>query len=157
MMYVGNTLETTATVYTSANGVNVSDMGCESSDATVATAEIEPVSDTTAKLTISALKVGNTNITLTVGGVKAVCHVTVNEQASNGINATKATDLGITLSEGRIVASGAAHITAYNMNGQMAAKANGSSLCTAKLGRGVYVVVAATENGGRKTAKIVIK
>ena len=82
-----------------------------------------------------------------VGGTSAIAETTVN--AGNG--------MVIVPGNGCIKADGAVMMNVYTVSGAKAANANGSTVYTSQLGKGMFIVEATDANGKKTTAKVVIR
>lgn len=149
---VGQTADVTVTVY----GTDASELDLQVSDEDVASYEIIDEDDNTQTIRITCKKEGTAVITAAVDGVTAQCVVSCVATAIDGVTATS-DSLTIRLADGRIEAEGASSLTVYNAAGQLTARAAGSSIATAGMTKGIYVVVATAGDGRTETAKMVVK
>lgn len=148
----GETAEITATVF----GTDASAIEFVSSDPSVAVVEVIAEDGNTATIRIECKKDGTATITAKAGDVTAECEI---NPVSTAITAATETAgrMEIRLAEGRIEAAGASRMSLYNAAGQLVARAAGSSVSTAGMAKGIYVVLAADAEGRTKSSKVVVK
>lgn len=149
----GETGTLTVTVY----GADASEISLASSDESVATIEITDETDNSVTFTVEGKTCGEAVITATAAGFTDKCVVSV--VAPSGIDeaVAVANDMKIRLHEGRISASGAAAMGLYDASGRLAARANGDTVGTVGLAKGLYIVVARAADGHTTTSKVIVK
>lgn len=150
----GETVDLTVTVYGTADASSLDFTIADPSIADIVVNEEDGNSQT---LSLTAKKAGTTTITFNADGVEAVCTLTVTDASGINTPGTQAQKAVITVADGRITATGASSIAVYAANGQAVAQAKASSLSTAGMSKGVYVVVAKTADGTATTCKVVVR
>ena len=150
----GETVDLIVTVYGTADAGS---LDFAIADPSIADVTVNEENGNSQTLSLTAKKTGSTTITFTADGVEAVCTLTVTD--ASGINTpdTQAQKAVITVADGRITATGASSIAVYAANGQAVAQAKASSLSTAAMAKGIYVVVAKTADGTTTTSKVVVR
>ena len=137
-------------------GITSDAIDASSSDPSVADVELTPSDSGIVRISVIANKAGTATIKVEAGSLKAECKVVVS--TTSGIdNATVAEGLAIKFDGESIVANGANAINVVALDGKTAAKANGNTVATGRLAKGVYVVVATGADGKKTSSKIVIK
>ncbi len=153
-MKIEQELKLQATAY----GTSAGAMDFSSSNEDVAEIIASDVDSKRADLTIKAKASGKADIIITLGNISAVCNVTVAE--TSAISETTVKDGGklfIMPGNGCITADGATQICAFSTDGCVVAKANGQTMSTAKMGKGMFIVVATDAKGNKTAAKVVLK
>lgn len=153
-MKIDQELMLQATAY----GASAAAMDFSSTNEEVAEIIASDVDSKRADLTIKAKASGKADITITLGSITAVCTVMVGETST--ISETTTMDSGklfIMSGNGNITADGAAQICAFSTDGCMVAKANGHTMSTAKMSKGMFIIVATDAKGNKTTAKVVLK
>lgn len=148
----GATAEITATVF----GTDASAIEFESSDPSVAVVEVIDEDGNTATISIECKKIGTAVITAKAGDVVAECVINA---VSTAVTAVTDQGRGMTvhLAAGRVEAAGASRMSLYNAAGQLVTRAAGSTVSTAGISAGVYVVEAVDAEGRMKTCKVVVR
>lgn len=134
------------------------DLTVTSSDETIVKVTGISVESVNGKIQVNVAleSVANGVVTLTakLGNLTATCTVVAGDAAVNEI----VTESMTIVQNGRnIIANGAERMEIYNLNGVCVAKANGSELSVSNLSNGIYIAAAYNANGGRTTAKLVIR
>ena len=113
--------------------------------------------DESVKITLKAKKEGNATINVTLDNITVACEVTV--AATTAINTANADNnvMAIVPGNGMVKAEGAVAIAAFSIDGRNVANANGETIATSQLGKGVFVVVATYKDGKKATAKVIVK
>ena len=116
------------------------------------------LSDGTTTFTLTALAYGTADISVNADNITVICKVTVAEASGiETVSGNGKAGLRILPGNGCINAEGATSISVYSTNGSNVAKANGSSVATSQIGKGIFIVVATDANGNKQTAKVVIR
>lgn len=140
----------TATVY----GQSADDITAVSDNSNVADVDIESRKDGVATLHITSYKDGVANINVTVGTLTMACTVTVDHTLTTVKPLDKGQKLTILVGGNTISAPGATAITAYTLDGQVAAQ---SASTISALAKGLYIVKATDATGRQTTAKVMVK
>ena len=140
----------TATVY----GQSADDITAVSDNSNVADVDIESREDGVATLHITSYKDGVANINVTVGTLTMACTVTVDHTLTTVKPLDKGQKLTILVAGNTISAPGATAITAYTLDGQVAAQ---SASTISALAKGLYIVKATDATGRQTTAKVMVK
>lgn len=140
----------TATVY----GQSADDITAVSDNSNVADVDIESREDGVATLHITSYKDGVANINVTVGTLTMACTVTVDHTLTTVKPLDKGQKLTILVTGNTISAPGATAITAYTLDGQVAAQ---SASTISALAKGLYIVKATDATGRQTTAKVMVK
>ena len=140
----------TATVY----GQSADDITAVSDNSNVADVDIESCEDGVATLHITSYKDGVANINVTVGTLTMACTVTVDHTLTTVKPLDKGQKLTILVAGNTISAPGATAITAYTLDGQVAAQ---SASTISALAKGLYIVKATDATGRQTTAKVMVK
>lgn len=140
----------TATVY----GQSADDITAVSDNSNVADVDIESREDGVATLHITSYKDGVANINVTVGTLTMACTVTVDHTLTTVKPLDKGQKLTILVAGNTISAPGAIAITAYTLDGQVAAQ---SASTISALAKGLYIVKATDATGRQTTAKVMVK
>lgn len=140
----------TATVY----GQSADDITAVSDNSNVADVDIESREDGEATLHITSYKDGVANINVTVGTLTMACTVTVDHTLTTVKPLDKGQKLTILVAGNTISAPGATAITAYTLDGQVAAQ---SASTISALAKGLYIVKATDATGRQTTAKVIVK
>ena len=141
-----------ATLY----GADPSLIEAVSSDNSVAEAVIVEEGDNNVTIEVKCKKTGVATITVTADDLTATCLINGVTTAIDDITADS-DRLTITFRGGEITAAGASKIALYNINGQIVAGNAGSTVATAGLTKGIYVVTATDAAGNTTTSKFIIK
>lgn len=151
-MKEGETKFIAASVY----GTDASEINVVSSDPSVAEVSIIGEENGTVTIQVDCKKIGNAVITVTAGNLSATCTVS---PVVTGIDAAVAENGKMTISQtaNSLSVNGASSLRLYTTGGQLAAKANGSSVITGGMTKGIYVAVATDANGHTVTSKVIIK
>ncbi len=137
-------------------GLTSDDINASSNDPSVADVELTPSEGGIVRINVIANKAGTATIKVEAGSLIAECKVVVS--ATSGIaNATVNGGMNIRFNGQNITADGANAISVVTLDGKTAAQTAGNSVATGRLAKGVYVVVATTNDGKKTTSKIVIK
>ena len=150
--------ETTDKLYVRAYGADINEAEVTVEDESVVEITETEVTDETAIIKLHAKKDGETNVNITLGNTTVSCKVKVN--GVSGISeATVNTGNGLVIVPGNrcVKANGAVTMNVYTISGAKAAKANGSTVSTSQLGKGMFIVEATDANGNKTTAKVVIR
>lgn len=140
----------TATVY----GQSADDITAVSDNSNVADVDIESREDGVATLHITSYKDGVANINVTVGTLTMACTVTVDHTLTTVKPLDKGQKLTILVTGNTISAPGATAITAYTLDGQVAAQ---SASTISALAKGLYIVKATDATGRQTAAKVMVK
>lgn len=116
--------------------------------------DIESREDGVATLHITSYKDGVANINVTVGTLTMACTVTVDHTLTTVKPLDKGQKLTILVAGNTISAPGATAITAYTLDGQVAAQ---SASTISALAKGLYIVKATDATGRQTTAKVMVK
>lgn len=150
--------ETNDKLTVAAYGADINEAEVTVEDESVVEITETEVTDETAIIKLHAKKDGETNVNITLGKTTVSCKVKVN--GVSGISeATVNTGNGLVIVPGNgcVKADGAVTMNVYTICGAKAAKANGSSVSTSQLGKGMFIVEATDANGNKTTAKVVIR
>lgn len=150
-------VETTATIVASVYGADATSLDYSSSDNDVVSVEDNGQTDNTLSLQLKALKEGTAVVTVTSGNISVECAVTVTAPTSVHAVVTPQTQLHIVPANGSILAEGATSMKLYSAAGRLVAQSATSSLATAQIAKGVYVVVATDAEGHSTSAKVILK
>ncbi len=150
-------VETTTTIVATVYGADATSLDYSSSDESIVTVEDQAQTDNSLTIQLTAVKEGTVTIYVTSGNVTVECPVTVT--APTAVNAVVApqAQLNIVPANGMIQAEGATSLKVYTAAGRLVAQSASSSIATAQLAKGVYVVVAADAKGHSTSAKVIVK
>ncbi len=154
VMDVDDTAELSVEVYGSDN-TDVTVTSSNTSVVEVASTSKDSEGKTTIKLKSKAG--GEADINITSGSMTVTCKVSVDATSSIAAAASDKVRMNIIPGNGAIRAEGATSISVYAINGSNVANAKGSTVATAQMGKGVFIVVATDAEGNKQKAKVVIR
>lgn len=150
--------ETTDALSVTAYGSDANEVVVTSSDENVVEILEENVDGNTTVFSLHAKKDGTADITVALGDISVVCKVTVGSAtAISKTTANAAEKVRIIPADGYVKADGAVKMNVYSVDGGLAARANGSAVCTRRLGKGMFIVEAVDADGNKTAAKVVIR
>ena len=145
------------TIIASAYGVTDPLINFESSNESIVEITTTESDDNKAAVTIKAKAEGTAAITFTLDNITATCNITVGTVDAIESATVNNGKLIILPGNGCLTAEGATQMNVYSISGQSVAKANGSAMSTAQMGKGTFIVVATDAKGNKATAKVVLK
>lgn len=150
--------ETTDKLSVTAYGADINDTEVSVADESIVEISETNIFDNSTVISLHAKKAGETEVKITLGKTTVICKVKVGgtsaiaETTVNGGNG-----MVIVPGNGCIKADGAVMMNVYTVSGAKAANANGSTVYTSQLGKGMFIVEATDANGKKTTAKVVIR